>query len=148
MFKEIATREVNLSRILLPWSILSISFWEQCSRAPPFLHLWYRATFPQCKFPQTAFVRLHLFWTMQEHIGTYGILMDHTWSWGTMQDHAGPCWTMWVHAGPFGSKFCYVSIWVNFCPTPFLGLGLGVDFSFAWEKITITRTPTKISWKQ
>ena len=26
-------------------------------------------------------------------------------------------------------------VWTNFCQTPVLGLGLGVDFTFAWDNI-------------
>ena len=35
LFLKIATSAVNLARILLPRMVWSISFWEQCSRAPP-----------------------------------------------------------------------------------------------------------------
>ena len=36
LFIKIATSAVNLAGILLPKMVRSISFWEQCSRAPPF----------------------------------------------------------------------------------------------------------------
>ena len=35
LFIKIAMNAVDLARILLPRRVLSISFWEQCSRAPP-----------------------------------------------------------------------------------------------------------------
>ena len=34
-FVKFATSAVDLARILLPRMVWSISFWEQCSRAPP-----------------------------------------------------------------------------------------------------------------